>query len=175
VREREIYIEHYLTTYSDPPIPPCWVLAECLSLGVWSQIYDKLANRDGPVRISRVFCLPPTALGSWMHALSVTRNICAHHGRVWNRNFVFKPAVLAGYEEHFAYHPRFYTQAVAAAYLLRRIEPSTKWHLRMKDTLLSCPPSEAASLGVVASWDTKDIWAEAALPPHVVKTLAPKK
>lgn len=174
-REKEIFVQHYLDKYGDPDFPPTWMLTECLSLGVWAQIYDKLSSRKAQQQIAQLFSVPNTILASWMHALSVTRNICAHHGRIWNRAFVFKPAVLTGYEKHFYYPAGLYAQAIAATYLLRRLYPATKWHLRMKDALLSCPASESKAMGIIPIWWKDPIWSEAELPQISPKTIPPKK
>ena len=49
---------------------------------------------DTPVRkrIARSFGVSkPEALESWMRAVNVLRNACAHHARVWNRVMPMKP------------------------------------------------------------------------------------
>jgi abortive infection bacteriophage resistance protein len=173
-RERAVFIEHYFDKYTNPKLPPAWMLAEVLSLGVWSMMYQKLAGTAGAKEVAKNFAVPHTILASWMHVLSVTRNICAHHMRLWNRAFVFKPAVLRGYEFHFANPASIYVQAFAAAYLLRRINPQSDWHLRFKTTALSCPAGEMNALGTPTDWDQNPFWSEQALPTIEPKIIPPK-
>ncbi|WP_420846979.1 Abi family protein [Methanolapillus ohkumae] len=33
-------------------------------------------------------------LENWFHGISIIRNICAHHGRLWNRTFSKKNIIL---------------------------------------------------------------------------------
>lgn len=174
LRDKEIFVDHYIKKYTEPDIPPSWVIAECLPLGVWSQIYEGLVCRKATKRISQTFQVPPPVLGNWMHSLTVNRNICAHHGRVWNRAFAIHPETLPEYEHHFSYPGRFYSQAFITAYLLRRIYPATEWHLRMKEAMLSCPSAEKMAMGLFNNWEKQAIWTNDPLPKHEVKTIAPR-
>lgn len=169
LREPEIFVKHYLCKYTAPDIPPAWVLAECLSMGAWSQLYAKLSNRKAKLAVARHFVISTPVMESWIHALTVVRNTCAHHGRLWNRGFAIQPAALGGYEAHFRNPASFYTVAFCAAYLLRRIAPSTQWHLRMKEILLTC--RHPMAVGCLPNWDKDIFWTETSLPPLVVKTL----
>ncbi|WP_438590204.1 Abi family protein [Duncaniella muris] len=31
--------------------------------------------------------MPPKTFNSWLHTINYVRNICAHHARLWNRDF----------------------------------------------------------------------------------------
>lgn len=42
--------------------------------------------------IAEGFDLFAPLLESWLHTLTVIRNICAHHARLWNRELGIKPA-----------------------------------------------------------------------------------
>lgn len=170
-REREIYIDHYLGRYTEPPLPPTWMLCECISLGVWSMLYKNLVNREARQAVAKLFQVPHTVLESWIHALSVNRNTCAHHARLWNRVFPIKPASLPGFEWHFCSPGGTYAQAFMASYLLRRIFPQTKWHLRIKETLLSCPQEERSYLGAPLKWFEDEFWSEQPLPDFAPKSL----
>lgn len=42
--------------------------------------------------MAREFGLPQyTYLESWVRCITVLRNCCAHHARIWNRRFALKP------------------------------------------------------------------------------------
>ena len=36
---------------------------------------------------------PYKMIGSWIHSISVLRNICAHRGRIYNREFAIQPTL----------------------------------------------------------------------------------
>lgn len=65
---------------------PVWVAIETLSLGTVSKMYRLIADDDIRYAISKSFGVPdPGFAVSLFHSLSTLRNICAHHGRLWNR------------------------------------------------------------------------------------------
>ncbi len=99
----ERFIEQFsqdINSYDEPALPPCWMLIELLSLGTWSIVYENLANRKDKKNIAQFFDLSPIELGSWLHALTYIRNLCAHHSRIWNRHFTVKPAVKSKYQKY---------------------------------------------------------------------------
>jgi hypothetical protein len=94
------FIAKFCTEHSDP-YPPCWMLMEALSFGAVSKIY-KLAKGHIRQKISVAFNLQHDVLESWLHALSTGRNVCAHHGRVWNRSFTIWPKIPRAYRDIWA-------------------------------------------------------------------------
>ncbi|AZZ53770.1 Abi family protein [Rathayibacter festucae] len=88
--------EHCVAKYRDTgDVVPVWVAMEVLSFGTVSKMYRLLD--DEPVRetIAKGFGLNESRrLDSTLHSLSVLRNVCAHHGRIWNRVVAVKPFVL---------------------------------------------------------------------------------
>lgn len=88
---REVFIRHYYQRYDDPDLPPSWMIAEVLSIGSWSKIYQHLAvSRDRKLISSELDLSPPT-LESWLHCLAFIRNACAHHGRLFARVLPLPP------------------------------------------------------------------------------------
>ena len=59
-----------------------------------SRICDGLKRRADIVGIAKYFSLPPQTFLSWLHALNFTRNLCAHHSRMWNRDMNIVPEKL---------------------------------------------------------------------------------
>jgi len=93
-RSKEPFAKHYKKTYASPTLLPAWMMAELLSMGTWSQMYENLANRSDRKKISDAFKLPPLEFESWLHSLTYIRNLCAHHSRLWNRHFTITPKQL---------------------------------------------------------------------------------
>jgi abortive infection bacteriophage resistance protein len=88
-RSNEDFIKHYNHKYGNPVLPPAWMTLEVLSFGTLSRIFACLDSKSEPAkRIAGAFGLPSSfILENWMHAISVLRNCCAHHSRIWNRRF----------------------------------------------------------------------------------------
>lgn len=91
-RSREIFIESYKRKYLTPDLPPVWMLTELMSFAVWAKLYDNLADKKLKQQIAGMFKVPDSKyLVSWLRSLTVLRNLCAHHHRIWNRNFTQAP------------------------------------------------------------------------------------
>lgn len=59
-----------------------------LSLGQLSQWFTLLKPMNLRKRVSSCYQLDQQALQSALHHMTYVRNICAHHARLWNREFV---------------------------------------------------------------------------------------
>jgi len=84
-------IKHYYSKYDSPGFPPSWMLFEHLSFGKCTSIFRYLKHRQDKVEISKVFKIHTNIVESSIEPLRYTRNICAHHLRLWDRWFVYKP------------------------------------------------------------------------------------
>ena len=87
---REDFINHFYKTYSDN-YPPAWILAEILPFGVLTNIYSNIKDKKLKKKISQRFDLQIAPFESWLTILTLTRNICCHHSRAWNRQFTLLP------------------------------------------------------------------------------------
>lgn len=84
-KRRELYTEHYIKNYDN--VFPVWVAAEISDFGSLSKFFSNLKR---PLRndISRNnYHVNSNYLANWIYVLSVTRNICAHNGRIYDRLF----------------------------------------------------------------------------------------
>lgn len=68
---------------------PIWVLVEALSFGTISKFYSNMKNVD-KTALCKMFYdgLDKRFLGNWIQVLVIARNICAHHGRLFNREIM---------------------------------------------------------------------------------------
>ena len=85
-------LSHYLATYSSPETPPSWLVIELLTAGELHHLYTNLTLRYRK-KIARDLNLPDQVLQSWLKTYVRVRNICAHHGRLWNRFLGVYPAI----------------------------------------------------------------------------------
>lgn len=81
---REDFIAHFKEVY-DNPYPPSWMIAEIIPLGVLTQVYENIASSKTREHIATHFALNIPVFTSWMTIISVTRNTCGRHARLWNR------------------------------------------------------------------------------------------
>lgn len=86
----ELFIAHYLSKYTDPQLPPAWSIAEILTIG---ELYYWITNlHDGKIDdIAKIYGFANREVFiSSLERLSIIRNVCAHHNRLWNRVIVKK-------------------------------------------------------------------------------------
>lgn len=96
--------------------------------GAPAKIRNKLANDLGVS--SRV-------LESWLVTINTVRNICAHHGRLWNRGIGTRP-IIPKRSKHPEWHEPFSVRSdnmfgilTILSYLLEHIAPETFWRERL--------------------------------------------
>lgn len=75
------YIKHNLNKYGKLPI---WVLVEVLTLSEVSKFYGNMQSGDRTRIAKDVFKITSDKLKNWLEVISIVRNKCAHHGRLYN-------------------------------------------------------------------------------------------
>ncbi|MBK7143671.1 MAG: Abi family protein [Xanthomonadales bacterium] len=89
-RARETFAAHFRSKYRSETHLPVWMATELLSFGTISQLYASLSP-DIKRAIAGEYGVPDLHFASWLHTLSYTRNLCAHHKRLWSRQFAIRP------------------------------------------------------------------------------------
>ena len=87
----EVFLQHYRETYNKPSTPPSWMSVEIMYFNHLSKICSGLKQRSDIAAIAKFYSLPPDTFCSWLHTINYVRNLCAHHARLWNRDFNIVP------------------------------------------------------------------------------------
>lgn len=91
-RANEVSVKKYRDSGG---VIPIWVAADIFSFGTLSKMYRLLDNEPVREKIAQELGMKQTRwLSTNLHALSVLRNVCAHHGRIWNRVITMKPLIV---------------------------------------------------------------------------------
>jgi abortive infection bacteriophage resistance protein len=146
-KPRDVFLSHYFSKYGAPPLPPSWMIAEVLSISAWSKAYENIKLREDKKQIAKHFGLDPRILESWIHCVSYVRNLCAHHSRMWNREFTIRPMVANEFRAELSANSRFYAQAFVIRVLLERACPNTKWWERLHDFVAQRSSGDRAAMG----------------------------
>lgn len=162
-QSKDLFAKHYFATYTEPLLPPSWLMAECVTFGKWSKLYKHLqkvnpAHPNPKKLVAKTFSLSVSLIESWLHALTILRNICAHHGRVWNRRFVYRPEVYAHAPQHFADQQTYYCLAVVMRLFSRPVDTHDEWPIRLMDLFKAHPSIAPTDLGFPANWEADPIW-----------------
>ena len=165
-RSSETYIDHYRRTYTSPKLPPVWMVAEMMSFGQLSRWYSNLADRALRNRIADPLGLPETVLVPLIRHVTDIRNICAHHGRLWNRGFLQPPKLAQKPQDLLLSLDQSATQAPAKlfngltmiAHVVRTVAPASTWIADLHAHLLTHPTGDLAAMGFPADWQARPMW-----------------
>jgi abortive infection bacteriophage resistance protein len=166
IRSREPFIEHFRTKYGDfHSDPPVWMLAEVMSFGKILTMFRHVSV-ETQKKIAFEYCVPDEVMKSWFLSINTIRNICAHHGRLWNRELGMKPKMPNPRKYPDWHHPvevgnrRVFGILTIIWYLLQRIEPSSKWEHELNDLLSRHPDIPKKDMGFPEDWQECPIWKE---------------
>ncbi|KKZ13990.1 MAG: DNA-binding protein [Candidatus Synechococcus spongiarum 15L] len=158
------FAEHYRQTYKSPPLPPAWMAAEVMSFGQLLAWLLNLEHRQDKQAITRPFGLDQSVFTSFCGQLKDVRNICAHHGRLWNRQFEKsirlpkkKPVELAQAIQG-AKQRRLHNTLAILNHLLGIVAPETPWRERVTQLITDCPLADPLRMGFPTDWRIRPPW-----------------
>lgn len=162
-RSNETFSDHFKATYVEK-LPPIWAAVELMTMGHISHWYSNIKQRSDRNTVSRMYDLDESILGSFLHHLTIIRNICAHHGRLWNRRFTFgikmprRPHDLSrSLTREDADIKSLYNTLVFLKYLMDKINPGHQWDVRLNE-LLESNGINIAAMGFPSNWKTLPVW-----------------
>lgn len=161
-RRDERFIDHLMTKYSEP-LPPVWAVCEVMSLGLLSRWYHNLAPGSTRDAIALPYGVDQKVLESWLDHLRMVRNLCAHHRRVWDREFSRQPMLPQrkppGLRPQFQDSSRkVFNTLVLVLYLMDRICPGHSWRSSLKALLKSSASPSLGVMGFPNGWESLPIW-----------------
>lgn len=163
-RSKETFIKHYKKTYKDPNTPPSWMALEVSSMDLLSKIFSNLRRDKGPKdEITEYFGLKDVdTMENWFHCLSILRNLCAHHSRVWNRRMTkmkIPRKTLNPFIENKNILPyKVYTYITAINYILNIISPGHHFKANLLDIMENCPLAQEKEMGFPENWKAENYW-----------------
>ena len=143
---------------------------EVLTFGELSHLYKNLDESKGPKsQIAAYFGLNSTRLmKDWMHALTIIRNTCAHHDRLWNKSISVITIANAQVILEDVMHPfimglptnhhKVYSSICCIQYLLDRIDEGNNFRNEIKTLMTKIPANRKGEMGFVKNWDKEDFW-----------------
>jgi abortive infection bacteriophage resistance protein len=157
-------LQHFATKYGDcHTVPPLWLAAESFSFGDLVTLY-RGSPTDVRKEVAKGFDIHAPVMESWLLTLQTARNVCAHHGRLWNRTSRVAPRV----PDHDpmwkdpVLGPKgrtFYT-ATILAHLLGVVSDGSHWATRFRallDERYETVPRRP--IGMMDGWERHPIWA----------------
>ena len=162
ISSKEDYIDDFRLNFIED-YPPAWMITEILSFGNLNYIYSNIASNRLMKQIAGYFGLKPQAFTSWLTVLANLRNMCCHHARVWNRDFMLNPAEprktanvwLSALNVD---KKRIYYRLCIIRYFLVSVSPENNFNEKLLDLLADFPSIDIAAMGFSQNWECEDLW-----------------
>ena len=165
-RSDELFVVHFKSKYSNFPDLPIWMLAEVMSFGSLSMMFENMLKPDR-YAVARRYTIQGVYLASWLHHLVYVRNLCAHHARLWDRIWAIKPKLPTSNVWSTQYLPsndRLFVTLLILNQLLRACTCVTtfrdQWRERVVARLATPPacPNPLDRMGLPTNWNNHPLW-----------------
>jgi abortive infection bacteriophage resistance protein len=157
-RSSEIFIGHFKTKYNTTDLP-VWAMVEVVSMSTLSKVYSMLKTEEQLNVIKELRGISKDLFKNWLHALTVIRNICAHHSRFWNKTLgvSFKsPKKLSMFKGIVGNKPFFALSVVA--YILDVIGEDLDFVGDIKALMNTYPSVDKKTMGFTDGWEKLNVW-----------------
>ena len=161
---RHLAVEHGIIDY-----PPLWTLMEVIPFGTLATYYQGLPS-EVQEHVANSFNVIPSVFVGFLTALRRTRNVCAHHARLWNRRFgsmisrkigqskevaalnaCFKADGSCGFDSVFDI-------LSVTRHLVKVADPSSPWLDDVVSVVTGATPFVLTGMGFPANWQSLVLW-----------------
>lgn len=173
-RSTEPFAKEYISKHPEWEVdsmegdnPDAWMIMEVATFGTLSKMYKNLKSQL-PQRalIANEFGLySAKELSGWLEAVSVLRNIIAHHSRLWNRNLAKQPMNIKGHRDKWLNNPltdnqkkKPYGVITAMLYLCNAVYPENRIKTKLLSLLEESKDIPYGKLGFTGDWHHEPIW-----------------
>jgi hypothetical protein len=158
---KEDFIIHFKTKYSNP-YPPAWILAEILPLGIIMNVYYNIRDKQVKKKIANEFDLKVKPFESWMSIITLTRNSCCHHTRIWNKQNTMQPMepkhITKPWIRLQTDRLRIYFNLCIIKWFLDCISPNNNLKDKITTLLDRFPSVDINAMGFPTGWLQEDLW-----------------
>ena len=160
---REDFIVHFKQSYDDP-YPPSWMIAEIIPLGTLTRLYENMASNQIRKKVARYFGLTVPVFVSWMTIVTLTRNSCCHHARLWNRSLSLRALTmtrpLRPWVDNNVQQGRVFFTLCILKHFVDIIRPNNTFKQRLIALLSKYPMIDMSAMGFVRDWQSQPLWSE---------------
>ena len=167
-RSKDIFIKDHIKRYkSDLRFPPAWKTLEITTFGGLSKLYGNLkpSVKSKDTIAAELNTVNHTFLPSWLLSIAQIRNICAHHGRLWNKNLPGRPNLLPRPPAPWLKnvppvneHHMLYIHACCMKYLIDIVSPGHSYKMKLALLFQKYQNVDLNALGFPAAWENEPLW-----------------
>ncbi|GAB3637794.1 Abi family protein [Hymenobacter arcticus] len=161
---KELFLKTFKRNYPDEPFPPSQMALETLSLGELARLFRALLTSETKLQIAAEFQQAPATLDTWFLWLANVRNVCAHHGRLWNRIIsADRPTIPSRKAFKFPVpmpedaNTTMYGAAALVNHLLKCFNPGNSFTRKVEE-LIREYQIDATLMGFPSDWEKTAVW-----------------
>ena len=166
-KSNEVFVKHYAKKYTTPEMPPLWAMTELLTFGelsIWIAMTKSISVKT---ELARDMGLgSPKNLEGVIQNISLVRNKCAHHSRVWNRKFMKRIPDIKILQPSLVFDPkgqgqadnRIYNTLVVLIHMLHQQAADTSYTTRLSEKVRLLTPDRQTDMGFPSKWEYLPIW-----------------
>ncbi len=161
----EFMVKHFVNHPTEHP--ESWKALEVLTLGALSKLYQNIKHQlPQKNQIAIEFGLyNQKYLASWLLAITVIRNIIAHHSRLWNRVIINKydwpsttPNPILSYIPNNHQRRKIFPLLSAILYMNNYISPGNHLKQELISLFVQFPNTQLNKMGFPQNWQQEPIW-----------------
>lgn len=168
-KSEETFIKYFKRKYTEPYSPPLWQATELMTLGELSKWFQAPKDNSVKSRVGIDLGLPTIGIvESVLQVLSYVRNVCTHHGRLWNREMVKRLPKIKRFAEDLAFvkdsenrdvcENRLYIVLVILLHLVDQQATDSSFRERLKALIDERSEDELRWMGFPDDWRKRPIW-----------------
>lgn len=160
---REDFVQHYFSKYTSETDLPLWMACELMTFGTMYTLYRGLRARMKK-DIAAEYGVHAPVLSSWLLSLNQMRNLCAHHARLWNREFGAKPMIPSAPSAPNWHKPipiennKTFGILTVLYFLLNQAAPQSRWRDRMYTLFDEYEDVPKRFMGFPDNWKSSPLW-----------------
>jgi abortive infection bacteriophage resistance protein len=159
-RSKEMFAKHFKTKYKEHQYLPIWMAVETMTFGQ-TLTFFRGSSDDIRKAVASPYGQSEEVFTSWLLSLNTIRNICAHHGRLWNRTLGITPMIpkkQADWHTPTFAHDKVFAVLCILQHSLKVTAPQSLWAQRLQTLLHEFPDVPAIEMGFPDEWQSSPIW-----------------
>jgi abortive infection bacteriophage resistance protein len=161
----EVFVKHYKTKYVEPYMPPLWAVTELMTFGELSRWIASGRNPRVKSEVARdLGLISREVLDGAIQLLAYIRNICAHHGRLWNRRTVKRLPNIRRFAQDLVMSSAseadnsIYNVLVLLIHLIRHQSDISTFPKRLHDLIIGRTSQQRIDMGFPKDWLSRPAW-----------------
>jgi len=150
-QSKDVFVKHYFYKYDGEF--PIWVVNEVMTFNMLSKLFKNMLKQDrNELGRQHYNGIQGDYLASWLHALCNLRNVCAHYGRIYNKNFPFPPKLFSRDKKVIQDNYKVYSTLYIVKYMVKDKTYWNSWVERLRTLIDEYSEVDNALIGFPTDW-----------------------